>query len=85
RADLFWSVAAAHATWTFVSHVPLILVLVFALSGASERVVIWVQTWWARIDPWIFRVVTGALLLVGTLFLLDALWFYVTGDLFLPS
>ncbi len=85
RADLFWSVLAAHATWTLVSHVPLVLVLVFALSGASERVVIWVQTWWARIDPWMVRVVTGALLLVGTLFLLDALWFYVTGDLFLPS
>jgi hypothetical protein len=85
RAELFWSVAAAHATWTFVSHVPLILVLVFALSGASERVVIWVQTWWARLNPWMVRVVTGALLLVGTLFLLDALWFYVTGDLFLPS
>jgi hypothetical protein len=85
RADLFWSVLAAHSTWTLVSHAPLILVLVFALSGESERIVSWVRTWWTRISPWMVRLVTGALLLAGTLLLLDALWYYFTGDLFLPS
>ncbi len=85
RSDLFWSVLAAHSTWTLVSHVPLVLVLAFALSGENERVVTWVRTWWARISPWMVRVVTGALFLVGTLLLLDALWYYLTGDLFLPS
>jgi len=85
RADHFWPVVAAHSTWAFVSHVPLVLVLAFALSGENERVVSWVRTWWARISPWTVRLVTIFVFLVGTLLLLDALWFFLTGDLFLPS
>jgi len=85
RADLFWSVVAAHSTWTFVSHVPLVLVLAFALSGESERVAVLVRTWWARISPWMVRLVTIVVLLVGTLFVLDALWWYVTGEFFIPE
>jgi hypothetical protein len=85
RAELFWSVLAAHSTWTFVSHVPLILVLAFALSGESERLVGRVQTLFARISPWMVRLITGAVLLVGFLFLLDALWYYPTGELFIPA
>jgi hypothetical protein len=85
RADLFWSVLAAHSTWTFVSHIPLILVLVLALSVDHERIVVRVQTLWARISPWMVRLVTGLVLLVGYPLLLDAFWFYVTGDLFVPA
>jgi hypothetical protein len=85
RADLFWTVLAAHATWTLVSHTPLLLVLAFALSGANERVATWIQTRWERINPWIARLVTTVVLLVGLLLLLDATWFYLTGDLYLPS
>jgi hypothetical protein len=83
RAERIWSVLAAHSTWTFVSHVPLILVLAFALSGESERVVVRVQTLFARISPWMVRLITGVVLLVGFLFLLDALWYYETGELFI--
>ena len=85
RADLFWTVVAAHSTWTLVSHIPLVLVLAFALSGENERVVIWVRTFWARISPWIVRLVTGVVLLVGTFFVLDALWWYATGEFFVPE
>jgi hypothetical protein len=31
------------------------------------------------------RLVTGAVLLVGALFLLDAGWWFVTGDLLIPN
>ena len=85
RAEHYWPVVAAHSTWTFVSHVPLVLVLAFALSGQNERVVAWVRTWWERLNPWIVRLVTIAVFLVGTLFLLDALWFYATGEFFIPG
>ena len=85
RADHFWSVAAAHVTWALVSHVPLVLVLAFALSVDNERVVTWVRTRWVRISPWAIRLVTIFVLLVATLLLLDALWYFLTGDLFLPS
>ena len=85
RADLIWFILAAHTTWTFVSHTPLILVLVLALSVDHERVVAWVQILWARISPWMVRLVTGLVLLVGLLLLLDAYWFYLTGDLFVPA
>jgi hypothetical protein len=85
RAELFWPVVAAHSTWTLVSHTPLVFVLAFAVSGNHERVVNWFRTWWARISPLIVRLVTGVLLLVGTLFLLDAAWWEVTGDFFIPG
>ena len=85
RAEIFWLVLAAHSTWTLVSHVPLILVLAFVLSVDHERVVVRVQTLFARISPWMVRLITGVVLLVGFLLLLDAFWFYVTGDLFIPA
>jgi hypothetical protein len=85
RAERFWSVLAAHSTWTLVSHVPLILVLALALSVNHERVVVWVQSLFASISPWMVRLITGVVLLVGFLFLLDALWYYATGELFIPA
>jgi hypothetical protein len=85
RADLFWSVAAAHSTWTLVSHIPLVLVLAFALCGESERVVILVRTLWAKIGPWMVRLVTIVVLLVGTFLVLDALWYYVAGEFLIPE
>jgi hypothetical protein len=47
--------------------------------------VVRVQALFARISPWMVRLITGAVLLVGSLLLLDAFWFYVTGDLFIPA
>jgi hypothetical protein len=85
RAEIFWLVLAAHLTWTLVSHIPLILVLVLALSVDHERVVARVQTLFARVSPWMVRLITTLLLLVGVLLLLDAFWFYVTGELFVPA
>jgi hypothetical protein len=43
-------------------------------SSPYERVVFWVQTLWARISPWMVRLITGLVLLVASLCLLDALW-----------
>jgi hypothetical protein len=54
-------------------------------SRPYERVVIWVQILWARISPWMVRLITGLVLLVASLFLLDALWYYATGELFIPA
>jgi hypothetical protein len=83
RAEHYWSVVAAHSTWTLVSHIPLVLVLAFALIGENERIVTWVRTLWARIGPWMVRLVTGVVLLVGTFLLLDALWWFATGEFFI--
>ena len=85
RAEHYWPVVAAYSTWTLVSHVPLVLVLAFALSGQNERVSTWVRNLWARISPLVVRLVTIAVFLVATYFLLDALWFYVTGEFFIPG
>jgi hypothetical protein len=79
------AIFAAHSTWTLVSHTPLVFVLAFAVSGDHERVVNWFRTWWARISPLMVRLVTGVLLLVGTVFLLDAAWWEVTGEFFIPD
>jgi hypothetical protein len=85
RYEHFWSVVAAHATWVFVSHAPLILLLVLAVSTDHDLVVDRFQTWWTRIRPITVYVVTGTVLLAGALLLLDATWYFLTGDLFLPT
>jgi len=84
RAEHYWSVVAAHSMWTLVSHTPLVLVLAFALIGENERIVTWVRTLWARISPLMVRLVTGVVLLVGTFLLLDALWWFATGEFLVP-
>jgi hypothetical protein len=85
RYEHFWSVVAAHSTWVFVSHAPLILLLALALITDHELVVARFQTWWTRIRPIVIRLVTGTALLAGALFLLDAAWYFITGDLLLPT
>ena len=85
RYEHFWAVVAAHSTWVLVSHAPLILLLALALSTDHERVVTYFQTWWSRLRPIIVRLVTGTVLLAGALFLLDAAWYFITGDLILPT
>jgi hypothetical protein len=85
RAEHFWPVVAAHSTWTLVSHTPLVFLLVLVVSGDHERVVSWFQTWWARISPLGVRLVTIVVLIVGTFLLLDAAWWYVTGEFLIPG
>ena len=85
RAELFWPVVAAHSTWTLVSHTPLVFVLALVVSGDQERVVGWFQSRWARISPLVVHAVTSVVLLVGTFLLLDAAWWYVTGEFLIPG
>jgi hypothetical protein len=85
RSEHFWSVVAAHSTWVVVSHAPLILFLVLAVSIDHNLVVDRFQTWWTRIRPIIVGLVTSIVFLAGALLLLDAAWFFLTGDLFLPT
>ena len=85
RAEHFWSVVAVHWTYALVSHTPLILLLVFALTIDHGRVVRWFQSAWERIRPLALRLITGVVLLVGTLFLLDAAWWHFTGDFLVPG
>ena len=85
RAEHFWPVVAAYSTWVFVSHAPLILFLVLAVSTDHGVVVNRYQSWWTRIRPIMDRLVTGTVLLVGALLLLDAAWYFLTGELFLPT
>jgi hypothetical protein len=85
QSEYFPSILAAHSVWAFVSHAPLILLLILAVASDHERVVALFQHWWTRLRPFIVRFVTGAAFLIGVAFLLDATWYYVTGRLFLPT
>jgi hypothetical protein len=85
RSQHFQSILAAHSTWAFVSHAPLILLLTFALVADHERVVNRFQSLWTRVRPFIARFATIVAFLVGIAFLLDAAWYYVTGELLLPT
>ena len=85
RAEHFWSIVAAHWMYALVSHTPLILLLVFALTIDHGRVVRWFQSAWERIHPMAIGLITGVVLLVGVLFLLDAAWWHFTGTFLVPG
>jgi hypothetical protein len=85
RDGAFWSAAVAHSVWVLVSQGPLVLVLGAMAGGKHKGVVIWFRSLWPRLRPAIGRLVTGAVLLVGAFFLLDAGWWFVTGELLVPN
>ena len=85
RDGSFWSAAVAHSVWVLVSQGPLVLVLGAMAGGKHKGVVAWFGSLWSRLRPAIGRLVTGAVLLVGAFFLLDAGWWFVTGELLVPN
>ena len=84
RGTPFWSVAVAHSVWIAVSQAPLVLLLAAMASGKHRRFVVRFRSWWEKIRPAVGRIVTAAALLVGTFFLLDAGWFFATGEFLVP-
>lgn len=85
RDGTFWSVVVAHSIWVFVSQAPLVLVLIAMACGKHEGVMVWFRSWWTKVRRAIGRMVTSAVLLVGALFLLDAGWWFVTGEFLVPD
>jgi hypothetical protein len=85
RDGSFWSAVVAHSVWVLVSQGPLVLVLGAMAGGKHKGVVAWFGSLWSRLRPAIGRLVTGAVLLVGAFFLLDAGWWFVTGELLVPN
>lgn len=85
QGESFWSVVVAHSVWVLVSQAPLVLLLVAMAGGRHERFVIRFRSWWAKIRPAVGHLVTGAVLLVGAFFLLDAGWWFATGEFLVPS
>jgi hypothetical protein len=85
RGGSFWSAAIAHSVWVLVSQGPLVLVLGAMAAGKHKGVVNWFGSLWSRLRPAIGRLVTGAVLLVGAFFVLDAGWWFVSGELLVPN
>jgi hypothetical protein len=85
RDGIFWSAAVAHSVWVLVSQGPLVLVLGAMAGGKHKGVVLWFRSLWSRLRPAIGRLVTGVVLLVGAFFVLDAGWWFVTGELLVPN
>jgi hypothetical protein len=85
RDGTFWSAGVAQSVWVLVSQAPLVLILGAMAGGKHKGVVVWFRSLWSRLRPVIGRLVTGTVLLVGAFFLLDAGWWFVTGDLLIPN
>lgn len=85
RGQGLLAVALAHVLWAVLSQAPLVLVLAAAAGGRHQRVVERFGGWWQRVQPRVRRLVTGALVLVGVVLLLDATWWFATGSFLLPD
>ena len=84
RGEPLWSVAVAHSIWIVVSQAPLVLLLAAMAGGKHERFVAQFGSFWERVRPAVGRLVTAAALLVGTFFVLDAGWWFATGEFLVP-
>lgn len=71
--------------WVLISQLPLLALLVAVTRFGQQRAVDRFQSWWSRAQPALRLVVTGALLVVGTVLVLDALWWFTTGHFLLPA
>ncbi len=80
-----WAVIAAFFVWTLVSRSPLVLVIVVASRGKHERAIDLFRSLWARIRPLIALVAASAAVLAGAFLMLDAGWWFATGDFLVPG
>ena len=71
--------------WVLLSQLPLLALLVAVARFGQQRAVRRFQSWWSRAQPALMLVVTGALLVVGTLLVLDAVWWFATAHFLLPA
>jgi cytochrome c biogenesis protein CcdA len=85
RSDSVAAVGGAQLIWSLISQAPLLVLLIAVVRGGHERAVQRFQTGWERVAPTLRLVVTGALVVVGSLLLIDAIWWFVTGDFLLPA
>jgi hypothetical protein len=79
------TVALAHLLWAVISQTPLALLLVAIVLGSHQRAVARFRSWWDRAEPVVRRVVTVAALGVGAVLVLDAGWWFASGDFLLPE
>lgn len=78
-------VIAMQVIWVILSQLPLIALLVAVRRFGQQRAVDRFQAGWTRIRPALSRVVSCALLAVGLLLVLDAGWWFATGQVLLPA
>lgn len=81
----FWTIVAAHSIWILLSQSPLVLLLVAMAGGKHEQAAVWFRSWWDRLRPAVSRIVTGAVIMVGVFLLVDAGWWFVTGEFLVPG
>lgn len=78
-------VIAMQVIWVVLSQLPLIALLVAVRRFGRQRAVDRFQAGWTRIRPTLSRVAWCALLAVGLLLVLDAGWWFATGQVLLPA
>lgn len=85
RGEPALSVSLAHLTWSLLSQLPLVLLLVAISRGGHQRAVAWFRRTAARATPVLRRVVTVALVTAGLFLVLDAAWLFATGAFLVPG
>jgi cytochrome c biogenesis protein CcdA len=70
----------AHLIWILLSQVPLVFITGAVLAGRHEPVVRQFQRWWEKGRPVIARIGISMALVAGTLLLVDAGWWFFTGE-----
>lgn len=85
RGESTAAVASAHLIWILVSQLPLVALVVAMTFRRYARAVAWVEGVMPRARPMLARVGSSALVLVGAILALDALWWFATGEFLLPD
>ena len=85
RGEPAAAVASAHLIWILVSQLPLVALVVAMILRRHARAVAWVEDLMPRARPVLAKVGSSALVLVGAILALDAVWWFATGRFLLPG
>ena len=77
--------ASAHLIWILVSQLPLVALIVAMIFRRHARAVAWVEDLMPRARPVLAKVGSSALVLVGAILAIDAVWWFATGRFLLPD
>ncbi|MET1008208.1 MAG: hypothetical protein ABWX96_21840 [Propionibacteriaceae bacterium] len=85
RSRLPLEVIMMQCVWVLISQLPLIALLVAVSRFGQQLAVERFQAWWSRAQPVLRVVVTVALVGMGLILVVDALWWFTTGHFLLPA
>lgn len=76
------AILVAHTGWILISQLPLVVWLVAVMMNRHQKVMVKIQSSWARVRPYVAHSITGLVSAAGALLLVEIGWWLSFGSWF---